>query len=340
MTRADGLKSPYPYFGGKSRIASLVWQRFGSVSNYVEPFFGSGAMLLARPGGASGIESINDACGYVANFWRALQASPEEVARWADYPATESDMHARHVWLRERDMRAKLEGDPYWYDAQAAGWWVWGIALWIGVGWCGPAGAGPWVVQDGEMQRGEAGKGVSRQRLHMGDAGRGVRRKILHLRDAGNGVHGKSVQDSGLLEYMQALAERMRRVLVCCGDWSRLTGTTVTVRLGMTAVFLDPPYSVADRADCYAQESYTVAHDVRKWCAEVGNDPKMRIALCGYDTEHQELEALGWDVVEWKTKGGMGNISQGRGRANAKRERVWFSPACVRPSEDGGLFNG
>jgi site-specific DNA-adenine methylase len=349
---AEGMRSPYPYFGCKSRIASLVWQRFGDVRNYVEPFFGSGAMLLARPGGASDIETINDACGYVSNFWRALQASPEEVARWADYPASENDKHARHVWLRERDMRAKLEGDPCWYDAQAAGWWVWGMALWIGAGWCGPGGAGPWVVQDGEMHRVDAGRGVMRQMLHLGNAGRGVMRKMLHLGNAGRGVMRKmlhsgngrgvmrnQVQDGGLLEYMQALSERMRRVRVCCGDWSRITGSAVTVQHGLTAVFLDPPYSVADRVDCYAQESYTVAHDVRKWCAEVGHDPKMRIALCGYDTEHQELEALGWDVVEWKARGGMGNRSQGRGRANAKRERVWFSPACVRPSEDGGLFH-
>ena len=45
------LKAPFPYFGGKSRAAALVWPRFGVVRNYCEPFFGSGAMLLARPDG-------------------------------------------------------------------------------------------------------------------------------------------------------------------------------------------------------------------------------------------------------------------------------------------------
>ena len=29
------IKSPFPYFGGKSRIAALVWERFGRVQNYV-----------------------------------------------------------------------------------------------------------------------------------------------------------------------------------------------------------------------------------------------------------------------------------------------------------------
>jgi DNA adenine methylase len=46
---AEHLQAPFPYFGGKSRVAEIVWARFGDVDNYVEPFFGSGAVLLARP---------------------------------------------------------------------------------------------------------------------------------------------------------------------------------------------------------------------------------------------------------------------------------------------------
>lgn len=39
------LKAPFPWFGGKSRAAHLVWERFGAVGNYVEPFAGSLAVL-------------------------------------------------------------------------------------------------------------------------------------------------------------------------------------------------------------------------------------------------------------------------------------------------------
>lgn len=60
------LRAPFPYFGGKSRIAHLVWPRFGDPSNYVEPFAGSLAVLLARPHEPR-IETVNDACCYVAN---------------------------------------------------------------------------------------------------------------------------------------------------------------------------------------------------------------------------------------------------------------------------------
>ena len=31
--KAVPLKAPFPYFGGKSRIAAAVWERFGAVRN-------------------------------------------------------------------------------------------------------------------------------------------------------------------------------------------------------------------------------------------------------------------------------------------------------------------
>lgn len=97
------MKAPFPWFGGKRTVAADVWARFGEVRNYVEPFFGSGAVLLNRPDWqpeASWIETVNDRDGFVANFWRATRHDPDAVAHWADWPANENDLHARHVWLR------------------------------------------------------------------------------------------------------------------------------------------------------------------------------------------------------------------------------------------------
>lgn len=34
------LVAPFPWFGGKSRAADVVWQALGNVDNYVEPFAG------------------------------------------------------------------------------------------------------------------------------------------------------------------------------------------------------------------------------------------------------------------------------------------------------------
>jgi DNA adenine methylase len=318
------LRAPFPWFGGKSKVAPVIWRRFGNVPNYVEPFAGSLAVLLARPHDPK-IETVNDLDGFVPNFWRALQADPDAVARYADWPVSECDLHARHLWLTNegRDHVERLKTDADYYDAKIAGWWVWGLCQWIGSGWC----EHPEWKQLPHL--GNAGRGVHRpsQKLpHLGDAGRGVHRpsqKLPHLGNAGRGV---------LYEYLRAIADRLRGVRVCCGDWSRVCGPTPTVKQGLTGVFLDPPYSQEERdGELYAIET-PVAADVRAWCLENGNDSRMRIALCGYAGEgHEELEQSGWAVHEWKAKGGYGSQGNGTaGRENSKRERIWFSPHCLK----------
>ena len=322
------LKAPFPYFGGKSRAAHLVWPRFGDVRNFVEPFFGSGAMLLARPQPFRGTETVNDLDGLVSNFWRAIKADPEATAHYADWPVNENDLHARHAWLVgcKDTLQARLEGDPDYYDPKIAGWWAWGLCCWIGGGFC--CGKGPWQVVeiDGSRQLvhlGNAGRGVKRQLVHLGNAS-GVNCQRVHLGDAGRGV----------LDWFETLATRLERVRVCCGDWSRVCGPAPTVYRGLTAVFLDPPYAdTAKRAPClYRQDSLTVAHDVRKWAIEHGDDPRLRIALCGYEGEH--VMPTSWTCIKRKAGGSnSGYGSQKRcpgGRSiSGHRERLWFSPHCL-----------
>lgn len=329
------LKAPFPYFGGKSAIASVVWDRLGDVPNYCEPFFGSGAVLLARPHDEPGIETVNDADGLLCNAWRAIQAAPDEVARWADWPVSECDLHARHVWLVERKagLQARLEAEPDFFDAKAAGWWIWGMSVWIGGGFC--SGNGPWSrveVAPGayELRKGDAGQGVHRKRPHLGGE-----------YSAGKGVHRESLSPpNSIVAYMQALSDRLRRVRVCCGDWSRILGPTPTTTHGTTGVFLDPPYSAEAGRDnnLYRVESGDVAHAVREWCIANGDNRELRIALCGYQGEwHDVLEDMGWEAHSWKAHGGYAHLGKGAGRANATREVIWFSPHCVKPER--GLFD-
>ena len=131
---------------------------------------------------------------------------------------------------------------------------------------------------------------------------------------------------------MNALAERLRRVRVCCGDWSRVCGPAPTVKMGLTGVFLDPPYAdTANRdSELYAVDSLTVAHEVREWAIEHGDDQKMRICLAGYEGEHQMPES--WECVEWKASGGYGSQRLGGDNENAAKERLWFSPNCLKPN--------
>ena len=306
------LKAPFPWFGGKSLVADVVWQRFGEVKNYVEPFFGSGAILLNAPQIAN-TETINDLDGFVANFWRAISRDPSEVAKWADNPVNENDLHARHSWLVgiRDEFVSMLEGDPEFYDAKVAGWWCWGICCWIGGGWC--SGNGPWQVND------------KRKLVHL-SAGRGVNRKLVHLADAGQGVNRKLV--SGIEEWFYALSNRLGRVRVCCGDWSRVCGPTPTVKQGLAGVFLDPPYGAAANrtSNLYREDSETLSGAIQAWCKKWQDDPRMRIALCGYDGEYDLPE---WDCKPWKASGGYANESKKHDNPNAKKERIWFSPHCL-----------
>ena len=184
---AGTLAAPFPYFGGKSLACETVWAAFGEVDNYVEPFAGSAAMLLGAPDGKR-VETINDADGFVANFWRAVSKDDAAVAEALDWPTNETDLFARHMWLVQQSegLLARLHADPDYYDARIAGWWAWGACNWIGSGWCSEKG--PWSIFDGAVVR-NAGQGVNRQLPHL-SAGRGVNRKLPHL-SAGQGVNRK-----------------------------------------------------------------------------------------------------------------------------------------------------
>lgn len=317
-TREETVIAPFPYAGGKAAIAAEVWTRFGNVPNYVEPFFGSGAVLLARPGGAGKTETANDADGLVSNLWRAIQADPEAVAHHADWPVHECDLHARHAWLvgQRESLSTRLEGDPAFYDARAAGWWLWGACAWIGSGWC--SGDGPWKVVDGRLVKTDESGGARRKLPHVGNAGMGINRQLPHVGNAGRG---------DLYAYMAALSERLRRVRFACGPWDRILGESVTVRHGLTAVLLDPPYADDEHAWDYAAGG-GVWEAARAWAVENGNNPLLRIALCGYDRPGLAFPD-GWAAYRWKARGGYGSQGDGRGRENARRETVWFSPACL-----------
>ena len=298
------MKAPFPWFGGKARAADLIWSRFGDVENYIEPFAGSLAVLLARPHwpfvGPARTETVNDIDAYVVNFWRALEADPEAVTAYADNPVNECDLHARHAWLHRQAERVEaLKVDPDWYDARIAGYWAWGLSSWIGDNFCRPS------RQDSLP--------------HLGDPGKGA---------AVPG--GCDDRRQRLLAYFLQLADRLRGVRVCCGDWMRVLTPSVTFRHGVTGILLDPPYDVGGTE--YGESAAGISSAVRAWAIENGGNPLLRIALCGYaDEGHAEAMPEGWMVEAWKAGGGYNNLSSG---VNRTRERIWFSPACRRT----GLF--
>ena len=303
----DTLTAPFPYFGGKSLACAQVWAAFGEVKNYVEPFCGSAAMLLGAPDGKR-VETINDADGFVANFWRSVSKDDAAVAEALDWPVNEADLFARHIWLVQQSegLLARLHADPDYYDARIAGWWAWGACSWIGRGWC--SGKGPWTLVDGAVVR-NAGQGVNRKLPHLGNAGRGA-----FIRD-----------------WLARLGERLRDVRVACGDWKRVLTDSVTVRHGTTAVFLDPPYTKGAMDYAAGGVGGDLASDVRRWCAENGHRKGLRIVLCGHAGEHDELLSHGWSIRKWNARKGYALRSEAV--ENSTSETLWVSPACVGAPE-------
>lgn len=286
------LKAPFPYFGGKSRAASLIWSKLGDVPHYIEPFAGSLAVLLGRPHSPR-IETVNDIDVFICNFWRALQCEPDGVVHWADGPVNEADLHARHLWLVSKpDFRERMFTDPDFYDVKIAGWWVWGISNWIGEGWCqfpNPSQPLP------SFAEGFGG-------------GRGVDR----LSRSGQ-----------LLERCHALATRLRQVRVACGDWTRIV-TSSLLSIDLTGILLDPPYGEDLSHRMYQVTDPRIAKAVCKWAIEHGDDPKIRIVLCGYEGQYDKIPST-WTCEPWTAQKGHSNSD------NRYRERVWCSPYCLKP---------
>lgn len=169
------------------------------------------------------------------------------------------------------------------------------------------------------------------------------KRPMLGGHGSGVGVHAE--RSYALLEYLHELAARLRRVRVCCGDWTRVLGPSVTIKHGVCGVFLDPPYDMRVVSDkdsgrdgsaptdkLYAHHDNDLSAAVREWAIENGHNPLLRIAVCGYEEEHQFPGT--WECIPWKAAGGYGSAGNSAGRENCNRERIWFSPYCLRPQEN------
>lgn len=295
------IKPPYPYFGSKKRVIKDVWSRFGEIENFIEPFAGSLAILLGNPN-IPKIETSNDADCMIPNFWRAVAADAEKVAEHADYPVLEADLHARHRWLispEAEEFKYKINHDPNFYDVKIAGWWVWGMNASLGITFC--------------KQRGLNCKPF--------------------LSMVGQGVTTPTVD---ILEWFKILQNRMKKVRICCGDWSRVVTPAVTyknkslTKKGMVGVFLDPPYLVENREDKLYRIETNVFLDVCKWAIDNGSNPKMRIAVCGYDGDFEFPND--WEAFNWQTGGGFSSFAkeEERGKINSKKEVIWFSPQCLK----------
>ncbi len=310
MGKESKLKAPFPYFGGKSKVASVVWEALGDVYYYLEPFCGSAAVLLGRPTGHKNKhEIINDKDCMISNFWRSVKADPSAVAKYADFPVSHADQMAWHRWLmtspQALSMREKIIANPKFYDTEVAGYWVWGLSCWIGRGWCTSA-----CVESKKLPHLWRPMGIHGESGTTGDPGFTCR--------------------PGLIGWLKSLAARLANVTILCSDWKQGFRMPTILKSGC-GIFLDPPYSAEAwrNNNIYSHESLEVTHEVRSWCFE--NEKVCRIVLDGYDGEHNELGGRGWCVRAWNTQGGYAHLAiegGNTGLINRHRERLWLSPLC------------
>lgn len=72
------MKAVMKYPGSKWSLASWIISFFPEHHSYLEPFFGSGAVLFNKP--RSNIETVNDMDGNVVNLFEWIKRDPERLA--------------------------------------------------------------------------------------------------------------------------------------------------------------------------------------------------------------------------------------------------------------------
>lgn len=324
------LEPPFTYFGNKRSAAHIVWERFGNVEHYVEPFAGSLAVLLGRPAEhGRKLETVNDKDGFIVNFWRAVANEPEAVAFWADHPKAEADLTARSIYLVEWGDSGALEkmmGSEDFYDVKAAGYWLYVVVNSIDHKIC----RGPWVrsPETGKIVRGKPRSGVSKALPLLST------RVVKWTKKTHNSWVGENLFEMRASEYaistLVALSERLRAVRIVNGDWSRVvTNAVLDHRWVSVGVFLDPPYDIGDASGVH-DVCEDIAFDVAQWAVSKTGEENLRIAFCGYSNSKSAslLEDAGWTGVQWERKTCGASLTIQSPQFN--RERIYFSPSCLK----------
>ncbi|WP_342671081.1 DNA adenine methylase [Paenibacillus borealis] len=78
------------YPGSKWSMAEWIISHMPAHTTYLEPYFGSGAVLFNKPPAV--LETVNDLDGSVVNLFRVIRDKPDELARavyWTPYSRDE-----------------------------------------------------------------------------------------------------------------------------------------------------------------------------------------------------------------------------------------------------------
>lgn len=100
------IRAPFGYPGGKSRSVNHILPLLPHNAAYVEPFGGTGAVLLARR--PSTLEVLNDRYMGIVSFYRCIR-DPQQLDRLCD--RIEATVHSREEFMWCRDTWENLDDD-------------------------------------------------------------------------------------------------------------------------------------------------------------------------------------------------------------------------------------
>jgi hypothetical protein len=252
------MRTPFPHFGGKGRMASDIWKRLGDPTYYFEPFAGALGALLGRPT-VGRYEYVNDSECLITNFLRAARyGDPRELATLAHWPISQLDLEARMTWLQKqrRRLHRELTNDPKWYDLECAAWFAWVQSVKI-------SSTGTTIVLVRH-------RGVHRRTQDLAEYFATLSERLKDV-----------VIDYGDWTRMTAAAERASRLADCA------------ILLDPPYA-----HSKRRQKWLFTHDSPDVSAYVRRWAvARAKTHPGLRIALCGLAGEHRmptTWEELPW----------------------------------------------
>ena len=307
------MKPPFSYYGGKTRFASIIWQKFNHVDIYVEPFAGSLAVLLGNPYKLPKHEIICDTDGFICNFWRAIQADPDKVAYHADWPSFHHDLTARRRylanWGKNPTNQYNLTHDPNFYDAQIAGWWVWEIVNWIGRDYLTLHPDRDDLLLPNTIPTLRSERIAANSKTYMGEVGDGSRLK----------------------DYFHQIAQRLANCTVLNRSWENsLTSGCLFLaeRERFTrGIFLDPPYILHEHNSRghYRDYNVDVAEQSYEWAVKNGDELQIAYACHLGDFDIPP----GW-TYETLSFSSVFKVNKDK---HAKLDCVMFSPACEKTAK-------
>lgn len=124
------MKAVIKYPGAKWSLANWVISHFPQHHSYLEPFFGSGAVLFTKP--RSNIETVNDLDSDIVNLFRWIREEPEQLAHsiyWTPYAREIYDMAFEAQYIetdplrRAADFCARMmQGHGFRTTGEKVGW--------------------------------------------------------------------------------------------------------------------------------------------------------------------------------------------------------------------------